>query len=52
MIAKLIISSCIDIDFCKESPCNNGGTCHDGVSSYTWVCPLGFSGLDCEFSKN
>ena len=41
----------IDIDDCKESPCNNGGTCLDGVASYTCACPLGFVGLDCERSE-
>ena len=41
----------LDIDDCTENPCNNGGTCQDGIASYTCVCPLGFTGLDCETSE-
>ena len=33
-----------------ESPCNNGGTCKDGIASYTCICPNGFTGQDCEIS--
>ena len=40
-----------DIDDCMESPCNNNGTCIDGIASYTCECPLGFEGQDCETSK-
>ena len=25
-------------------PCNNGGTCTDGIAGYTCSCPLGFIG--------
>ena len=39
-----------DIDDCKDNPCNNGGTCQDGIASYTCLCPLGFNGTDCEIS--
>ena len=38
----------IDTDDCKESPCSNGGTCIDGIASYTCVCPPGSTGLNCE----
>ena len=41
----------LDIDDCKENPCNNGGTCEDGIATYTCVCPIGFTGLSCETSK-
>ena len=41
----------VDIDDCKESPCNNGGKCQDGVASYTCICPLGYTGPDCEKSR-
>ena len=33
-----------------ENPCNNGGTCKDGVASYTCICANGFTGQDCEIS--
>ena len=41
----------LDVNDCEESPCNNGGICQDGIASYTCVCPVGFTGLDCETSK-
>ena len=40
----------LDIDDCIINPCNNNGTCTDGIASYTCDCPLGFTGLDCETS--
>ena len=40
----------LDNDDCKDNPCNNNGTCTDGIASYTCDCPLGFTGLDCETS--
>ena len=39
-----------DIDDCKDNPCNNGGTCQDGIASYECLCPPGFNGTDCEIS--
>ena len=37
-----------DIDDCASSPCQNGGTCVDGINSYTCNCDLGFDGDNCE----
>ena len=39
-----------DVNDCEGNPCNNGGTCQDGISSYTCLCPTGFIGIDCETS--
>ena len=39
-----------DIDDCKDKPCDNGGTCKDGIGTYKCVCPTGFTGADCEKS--
>ena len=47
---NIIILFPVDVDDCKDNPCNNGGNCVDGVASYTCVCPVGFLGLDCEKS--
>ena len=40
-----------DIDDCKSSPCKNGGTCIDGVNSYSCKCPKKYAGKNCEKSK-
>eukprot|EP00058_Branchiostoma_floridae_P022648 XP_002608138.1 hypothetical protein BRAFLDRAFT_126258 [Branchiostoma floridae] len=38
----------IDIDECASGPCQNGGSCHDGINSYTCQCPIGYQGNHCE----
>ena len=40
-----------DIDDCSPSPCQNGGSCVDGVNQFTCDCVTGFSGINCEISK-
>ncbi|KAF5883222.1 coagulation factor IX-like, partial [Clarias magur] len=37
-----------DGDQCLSSPCQNGGTCKDGLSSYVCWCHIGFNGKNCE----
>ena len=37
-----------NIDECAPVPCKNGGTCHDGVNSFTCTCAAGYSGDTCE----
>ena len=40
-----------DIDDCNNSPCQNGGTCVDGVDEYTCSCEgTGFTGENCQTS--
>ena len=41
-----------DIDDCAPNPCQNGGTCMDGVASYNCTCRTGFNGSKCQNSKN
>ena len=40
-----------DINDCNPDPCENGGTCVDGVDSFTCVCPAGYEGNNCSISK-
>ncbi|MFT3771512.1 MAG: calcium-binding EGF-like domain-containing protein [Minicystis sp.] len=41
---------CQNIDDCASNPCQNGGTCTDGVNSYTCACPAGFTGTNCDIN--
>ncbi|XP_015816844.3 coagulation factor IXb isoform X1 [Nothobranchius furzeri] len=38
----------VDGDQCKPQPCQNGGECVDGISSYTCWCKPNYSGKNCE----
>ena len=40
-----------DIDECASSPCQNGGTCIDGINSYTCNCVPGHTGDNCEIGN-
>ena len=41
-----------DVDECVSSPCENGGTCNDGINSYTCYCLPGYEGDNCEIGTN
>ena len=51
--SRNLCASCIslDIDDCYPSPCENNGTCIDGVNNYTCACVPGFEGKNCTISK-
>ena len=38
----------LDIDECSSGPCQNDGTCTDGIDEYTCNCSIGYTGADCE----
>ena len=40
-----------DIDDCSPNPCQNGGTCTDGVNQYTCACAAGYNGINCTTSE-
>jgi hypothetical protein len=39
---------CQPVDDCAGDPCQNGGTCIDGIDAYSCECLLGYEGDDCE----
>ena len=41
-----------DTNECAPAPCKNGATCVDLVGSYRCDCMAGYSGSNCETSKN
>ena len=53
MQSRNLCASCIssDIDDCYPNPCENNGTCIDGVNKYTCACVPGFEGKNCTISK-
>ena len=51
MINKYCIKYSDAVDECLSSPCQNGGTCMDDISSYQCACADLFTGADCETGK-
>lgn len=41
-----------NIDECAAYPCQNGGTCQDGVNDYTCTCPPGYTDKNCSLPVN
>lgn len=38
----------VETDECAGNPCENGGTCADGIGEFTCTCAAGFFGAACE----
>ncbi|KAF0876584.1 FBLN7 protein, partial [Crocuta crocuta] len=39
---------CRDVSECSSQPCQNGGTCVEGVNEYKCICPPGKTGSRCQ----
>lgn len=37
----------VNINDCAINPCHNGGTCVDGINSFTCLCPEGYNDATC-----
>nr|XP_026695897.1 cubilin-like [Ciona intestinalis] len=42
----------VNIDDCLTQPCNDGGTCIDGVGEYYCKCPNNYGGTNCEIDES
>lgn len=42
----------LNYDDCITLPCLNGGSCVDGIDSYTCQCASGYTGLNCSTDVN
>ena len=42
----------LDINDCDPNPCQNGGTCADGVNNYSCSCLGGYTGNNCSIGTS
>ncbi|ESO83874.1 hypothetical protein LOTGIDRAFT_132678 [Lottia gigantea] len=47
-IGFCLFSADLDGNDCISLPCQNGGTCQDGINTYTCLCPHNFNGTNCQ----
>ena len=52
LLSTLFIVSSLDINECASFPCNNGGTCIDGIDYFSCECMAGYTGVQCETSED
>ena len=49
IVICLTLLRCLsDFDECGSNPCQNGGTCVDGLNQYTCSCQAGYTGTSCQ----
>ena len=48
MLPFSLSNPCTGVDECSSNPCQNGGTCYDGIDSYKCHCKNGWNGTHCE----
>ena len=48
---SLCVIFVLDVNDCMSNPCENGGSCTDGVNEYNCSCASGYTGTDCERSE-
>lgn len=42
----------MDVDECSSAPCANGGECVDLVDGFKCICPIGYTGSQCQVSRD
>ena len=47
LVVMMLLVFVVDINECSSYPCLNGGTCTDGVDSFSCVCAPGSTGTTC-----
>ena len=40
-----------DLNECSPNPCQNDGTCTDGIASFTCACAAGYTGRNCTIGE-
>lgn len=48
IIGPMLEAICNSQNECESNPCQNGGSCFDGIGSFTCRCAAGFTGPTCE----
>jgi alpha-tubulin suppressor-like RCC1 family protein len=46
----LVSGACVNRNDCSPNPCQNGGSCADGVGTYTCTCTGGYTGTNCQIA--